>query len=101
MLTITPKLGEFLVKATHSKSIDEALNRVFTDYLDLKLKNLLRISEDMQTKWGMTFDEFKKRFSEGALKKDSYSFEVENDFWQWEETETLRRHYEDLKIQWT
>jgi|SRR3990172_12348188 len=100
MPAVTPKLGEFLVKTTHSKNIDEALSKIFSDYLELKLKNLEEMAQALQKKWGMTFEEFMKRFREGTLEKNSFSFDVEQDFWQWEETETLRRHYEEMKKEW-
>ncbi|MCL0102879.1 hypothetical protein M1N93_02825 [Dehalococcoidia bacterium] len=48
----------------------------------------------------MDFEEFQKCIKEGSLKKDAYSFEVENDFWQWEEVETLKSHYNHIKEQW-
>ncbi|MCL0077276.1 hypothetical protein M1O54_07220 [Dehalococcoidia bacterium] len=100
MPAISPKLGEFLVEVTHSKSIDDALHEVFSDYLELKLRNLHETIEGFQKKWGMDFEEFQKRIKEGSLKKDAYSFEVENDFWQWEEVETLKSHYNHIKEQW-
>jgi len=38
------------------------------------------------------------RFSKSrTLEKDAYSLDVEHDFWQWEEFETLKKHYEELR----
>jgi hypothetical protein len=48
----------------------------------------------------MDFSEFKSCFKEGTLKADSYKFDTEQDFWQWEEAETLKSHYETLQKQW-
>jgi hypothetical protein len=48
----------------------------------------------------MNFETFKNKMKEGIPKKDSYSFEVEQDFWKWEEAETLKQHYENLKREW-
>ncbi|GFP33690.1 hypothetical protein HKBW3S42_02034, partial [Candidatus Hakubella thermalkaliphila] len=45
----------------------------------------------------MDFEEFKKRLKSGAVKKDAYAFDVEQDFWQWEEAETLKKHYEESR----
>lgn len=101
MPVMSAKLGEVLVKATHSKDIDDALNKIFSEYLELKLKTLQEKINEFQKKLGMNFDEFKKQFKEGTLKKDTYSFSIEKDFWQWEEAETLKKHYEDIKEQWT
>jgi len=49
----------------------------------------------------MSFEEFKRHFREGTLKEGIYSFDIEKDFWQWEEAETLKKHYEEIKGQWT
>ncbi len=100
MPIMSPKLGEVLVKTTHSKDIDDALNKIFSEYLDLKLKNLQETIEGFQKKWGMTFDEFKRNLKEGTSKEDTYSFDTENDYWQWEEAETLKKHYDEIKKQW-
>lgn len=100
MPAISPKVGEFLIKATGSKDIDDAFSRVLLEYLELKLKYLDEIINDFQKKWEMNFDEFKKRSKEGMLKKDGYSFDTERDFWQWEEAETLKKHYDEMKKQW-
>ena len=100
MPAISPKLGELLIKITHSTNLDDAFHHVFSDYLELKLTNLKGVSEKFQKKWGMRFGEFKRHLDEGTLKEDAYSFDTENDFWQWEEAETLKEHYEQIKKQW-
>jgi hypothetical protein len=100
MPAISPRLGEFLVKTTGAKDIDDAFQKVFSDYLDLKLKELHEKIERFHNKWNMNFEEFKEKLKSGSLDKDAYSFDVEKDFWQWEESETLKKHYEDLKEEW-
>ena len=101
MQAISPKLGEFLVKVTRSKDIEDAFYRVFSDYLALKIASLAKTSEGFKKKWGMDFDEFQRDLKDGALKKDTYAFDTERDFWEWEEAETLKGHYETLAEQWT
>ncbi len=101
MQAISPKLGEFLIKVTRSKDIDDAFSRLFSDYLALKIASLAKTSENFKKKWGMNFDEFQSDFKDGALKKDTYAFDTERDFWEWEEAETLKKHYKTLAEQWT
>jgi hypothetical protein len=100
MPIMTAQLSEALVKATHANDVNDAFNRIFTDYLELKLNQLDQSIEKFQAKWDMSFEEFKSQVKENTLKKDSYSFETENDFWQWEEAETLKEHYIGIKNQW-
>ena len=100
MSIMSPKLSEVLVKTTHSKDIDDALNKIFSEYLELKLKRLQQTIEEFEKKWNMSFEKFKKRIKENTLKADIYSFDTEKDYWQWEEAVTLRKHYEEIKGQW-
>ena len=100
MAVMSAKLSEALVKATYARDVEDAFNRVFSEFLELKLSQLQQIIETYQAKWGVPFEEFKKQIKEGTLKKDAYSFETENDFWQWEEAETLNEHYINIKNQW-
>ena len=48
----------------------------------------------------MDFEAFAKNFKDDTLKKDTYAFATEQDFWEWEEAETLKKHYEGLAEQW-
>lgn len=100
MPAISPRLGEFLIKTTKAKDIDNAFQKIISEYLTLKLKDLHETIEKLQNKWGMSFEEFKEGLKNGTLKKDAYSFDVEQDFWQWEEAVTLKKHYESLKNEW-
>ena len=101
MLAVSPKLGELLIKATKAKDIDDAFHRVFSEYLAMKIVNLTKTTEEFREKWCMDFGEFQSNLKEGTLKSDSYAFDTEQDFWQWEEAETLKSHYEALQEQWT
>jgi hypothetical protein len=101
MPAISPRLGEFLVKATRARDIDDAFGKVFSEYLVLKTMKLASISETFKKKWGMDFNEFRLRLEKGTLGANSYGFDTEQDFWEWEEAETLRSHYERLQEQWT
>ena len=101
MPAISPKLGELLVKATRAKDIDDAFERVFSEYLAMKIQSLASASEGFEKKWDMVFGEFKSRLDAGTLNADNYGFDTEQDFWKWEEAETLKGHYEVLQKQWT
>ena len=43
-------------------------------------------------------NEFGQRMKDGSLGKYAHAFEVEQDFWKWEEVITLKQHYETDKI---
>ncbi|MBI5816145.1 MAG: hypothetical protein HZB29_11125 [Nitrospinae bacterium] len=100
MTVISPKLGEFLLKTTGSSDMDNALRTVFSDYIELKTASLDKIISGFREKWKMDFSEFKEKTSAGDLGKDPFSHDVEKDFWEWEEAQTLKEHYETLKAEW-
>ena len=100
MPVMSARLSDALIKATYARDIQEAFNRVFSEFLELKLSKLEQTIAGFQTKWGISFEEFKTQIKEGTLKEDSYSFDTENDFRQWEEAETLKAHYIKIKDQW-
>lgn len=100
MVGLSPKISEFLIKTTHSSDIDGALEKVITEYLELKLIKLDEAIDQLQKKWGMSFTAFKEHQKEKNKDNDIYSFEMESDFWEWEEKETLRQHYSQIRDQW-
>ena len=101
MPALSPKLSEILVKTTHARDIDDALNRVVSEYLDLKLSSLDKRIEEFQQKWNMDFEHFKNHLKNQTLNVDTFSYDVETDYWEWEEAETLKQHYSTIKEQWT
>lgn len=98
MITVSPKLGEFLTKVTQTPDLETAFWRIFTEYVSMKLAVLREANKDFERKWGMTFAEFAQQCQDGTLKEDAYSWNVEQDYWSWEQTVTLLQHYESLAV---
>jgi hypothetical protein len=101
MLKLSSKLGEFLIQATQSTNFEIALKEILSEYLVLKVKDLDKEIENFETKWNMSFDEFREKCREGKIDQDIFSYNVEKDFWGWEKAETLKKHYESMRSQWT
>ena len=59
----------------------------FTD--NYRAVELLRRTDGFESKWAMTFAEFAEACKLNTLGQDSYSYEVESDYWEWEEAVTL------------
>lgn len=81
MISVSPQIGEFLIKATHLPDIGGKINMY-------------------ESKWTMTFEEFQDACRNNKLEVDAYSYEVEKDFWEWEQLESLFKYYEDIKSKW-
>ncbi len=97
MLTISPKLGELLTRATQTPDLEAALWKVLSEYVAMKIAALKETIAGFEHKWGMPFEEFSRRGREGTLNHDAYSWDVEQDFWAWEQAVTLLEHYQALR----
>ena len=99
-ISMPPRLGALLTELVEIPDIGMALRKVLSEYLELKGKALEERIAAFETKWNMSFDEFSRKCAEGILAGDAYSYEVEKDFWEWEQAVTLQGHYESLRLQW-
>jgi hypothetical protein len=46
----------------------------------------------------MSFAEFSQRCRDNTLDGDAYSWEIEQEFWDWEQAVTLLEHYKSLQL---
>ena len=100
VVSMPPQLGGLLTELAEVPDIGMALRKVLYEYLELKCKALKERIAAFEAKWDMSFDEFSRKCAEGTLAEDAYSYEVERDFWEWEQAVTLQSHYESLRLQW-
>ncbi len=98
MITVSPKLGEFLTKVTQTSDLETAFWRVFNEYVAMKMAALRETTNVYERKLWMTFDEFAQQCRDGKLKENAYSWDVEQDYWGWEQSVTLLHHYESLAM---
>jgi hypothetical protein len=96
MISVSPKLGELLIRTTQTTDLEAALFKVLTEYVDFKTATLNQTIRELENKWHASFEEFSQRAREGKLGQDAYSWEVEQDFWKWEQAVTLLRSYRSL-----
>ncbi len=96
-LTLSPRSGRLLTTIAETPDFEAALQKVLSEYLDLKIAHLQQQIQAFETKWGMSFSEFAERCETGTLGQDVYDYEVEKDFWDWEKAVTLLAHYQKLR----
>jgi hypothetical protein len=94
---VSPRLGALLTQVTEVPDLEAALWKVLSEYIDLKIAHIQQQIQEFESKWDMTFAEFAERCEAGALDEDSYAYDVESDYWEWEAAITLLRHYESLQ----
>ena len=83
-----------LSQRTDISDVKTALVKVLSEYLELKIHVLTERLEKFESKWGMPFEEFAERCGTQTLSRMLISYEVEQDFWEWERTVVLLQHYE-------
>lgn len=54
-----------------------------------RVVDLHRRIDEFESKWAMTFADFANACQLDTLGQDSYSYEVESDYWGWEAAITL------------
>jgi hypothetical protein len=99
-VSVSPRIGALLTQVTDVPDLEVALWKVLAEYIDLKIARLKQRRQEFESKWAMTFTEFAERCDAGTLDQDPYAYEVEQDYWEWEATETLLQRYENLQTQW-
>ena len=99
-LSLPPQLGILLTELAEIPDMDSALRQVLSEYLALKLESLDAQIAGFETKWDMSFEAFSEKYAGGTLEGDAYAYEVEKDFWDWEQAVTLKQHYEAIRMLW-
>lgn len=99
-ISVSPRIGVVLSEVTETPDLETAMWQVLTEYIDLKSWALLERIYEFEARWGMTFVDFAERMKADQLGQDPYAYEVERAYWEWEEIETLRKHYEDVRVRW-
>ena len=98
MVAVSPRIAVFLNQVTATPDLETALLKVLSEYIDLKVAKIDGQIKVFESNWSMTFAEFSDRFENDQLDQDSYSYEVEKDFWEWEKAETLKKHYLEFRM---
>lgn len=95
---ISPQLLKILVDVTGEVTLDGALRIVTRDAIDHRLERLTQQIRALERKYEIPFEEFDKRFQAGVIPQQQ-SYEVEQDYLEWEGLVCRQRKLKDLQ-QW-
>ena len=73
---------------------DVALVLVLRDAIAYRLEKIEEGLRQFEEKYGMTFEEYKKRW-ESEDREEDYSWQAEQDYLEWESLETRKRRLEE------
>lgn len=100
-ISVPPRIGMLLTQVAETPNLEAAMWHVLTEYLALKTQDLRARISKLESATGVTYEEFQARLAANEPGQDPYAYEVESLQWEWEEAETLLKHYEALAAQWT
>jgi len=96
-LVLPSHIAGLIYSISRNADLEGALLKILFDYIDLKLKDINEKIRRFEEKYGMSYEEFKRRILDSD---ESYKYDVERDFWEWESLVTLKKYYEELKKRW-
>jgi hypothetical protein len=96
MFSFSPKLINLLIQTTKANDLESAFQSVLSEYLQLKLIDLEKRMKIFEIKWDVYFFQFQDKIKNKTLGVDSFSYEVECDYWEWEDTLTLMDLYQSF-----
>lgn len=88
---------EQIVEFTQAKTFNNALDIVFKDYVRYKLYYLKNENNRYEIKWGISFVEFEEKspnFPNGS------SYELEQEYYQWEAVTTELDYFKNRMRKW-
>jgi len=88
MPTLSPDVGAHLLKAIRSQDLDEAFEKVLSEYLELKIAALQETTDRLEEKWGMEFSTFRRRLADDDLPANAGIIERKGRLWwlRWRES---------------
>lgn len=96
---ISKPLYQILSDLTQEPRLEVALPLAIKDLIRLKLKEAREQQEGFELHYGMNFVVFKQLWHTGAI-ANQHSYEVEQDYWEWEaavtDEERLQQMLESL-----
>lgn len=98
MLQISDELSSYVTELFPEEKTENRLKRLIQNELNRRLARYQLMIRNLESKYQMDFDAFK---TEKVVVKREYSFEVENDFCDWEMAQdgvaTIRRKLNKLQ----
>lgn len=88
---ISKPIHKILAHLTGEQRLEVALPLATKELIQLKLNAYNEQIKQLESKYNMTFDQFKKAWENDQL-QDKYDYEIEKDYWAWEAALTEQRY---------
>lgn len=91
--SISKDTAKLLKDITGEPRLDAAIRMTVKDALKHRLEMIESDIRDLKDKYGMKFTEFEEAWENGKI-EEKYSYDVESDYWEWEELVTRKKKIE-------
>lgn len=95
---ISTTINDRLFQLTAKKDIEQSILSILPEYINLKIYYIKQEILRYETKWNMTYSEFEAHSKELP---DGFSFEVEQEYYDWGEKAALLEYYQKLREEWS
>jgi len=82
-MTIATNITKALMDLTGEPRIELAIMDLLKDAIEHRIEKIEKEINDYEKKYGMSFEEFKEKFNKDEI-SDSYSYDIEMDYLEWE-----------------
>jgi len=94
---ISPQLLKVLTDVTGEVKLESALRIVAQEAVVHRLERMAEQLHTLEQKYGTSFEEFDQRFQAGEI-PNQHSFEVEQDYLEWEGLLCRRRRLQEAEV---
>ncbi len=95
---ITTTINDRLFQLTAKHDIEQSIMSILPEYINLKIFYIRQEILRYETKWNMTYSEFEVLSKELP---DGFSFEMEQEYYDWGEKVALLDHFQKLREEWS
>ena len=93
---ISKPVARVLQALTHESNLELAIVKVLQQLLEHKIKTTLESTRTFEKKYGLTFSEYERACEDGRI-ADPYSYEVEQDGFNWEASVSEQETYVEMR----
>lgn len=91
---ISPRTAHLLKEITGETHLEGAVLTTVADALEHRLERVEEALQEMEARYGMPWAKFKEAWDRGET-ANRHSFQVEQDYWRWEELVTRQGRLQD------
>lgn len=95
---ISKSTAKLLKDLTGEPRLDTAVKIAVKDSLIHRLEDIDPKIQEFEKKYGMGFEAFQEAWEKDEI-EDKYSYDVESDYWKWEELVTRKKKIEEA-LEW-